>query len=129
MSPPPPARAHAQEELRCELPLQLPHVVQQHYILDAGNGLLATMMVVMRRRMNIMVAVMVRYLAAAKGGVRMGSEQLLLLSGRRMLPPGRHRVVAGQRRDGVIGRHGAQVDVTAVGEEICPSGGSNSPAI
>jgi hypothetical protein len=47
--------------------------VQQHYILDAGDGLLATMMMVMRRQMKIMVVVMVRYLAAAKGGVRMGS--------------------------------------------------------
>jgi hypothetical protein len=74
--------AHARQEmLRCELPLQLPHAVQQHYVLDAGNGLLATMMVVMRRRMNIMVAVMVQYLTAAKGGVRMGSEQQLLLPG------------------------------------------------
>ncbi len=72
-------------------------MVQQHYILDAGNGLLATMMVVMRRRMNIMEAVMVRYLAAVKGGVMMGLEQLLLLPGRRMLPPGRHRVVAGRQ--------------------------------
>ena len=87
-----------QEALRHELPLQLPHAVQQHYVLDAGDGLLATMMVVMRRRMNIMVAVMVRYLTAAKGGVRMGSEQLLLLPGRRMLPPGRHRIVVGCRR-------------------------------
>ena len=40
------------------------------------------MMVVMRRRINIMVAVMIRYLIAAKGGVRMGSEQLLLMLGR-----------------------------------------------
>ena len=87
--------------------------MQQHYILDAGNGLLATMMVVMRRRMNIMVVVMVRYLTAVKGGVRMGSEQLLLQPGRRMLPPGRHRAVAGGLCDGVIGQHGAQVDVTA----------------
>jgi hypothetical protein len=65
--------AHArQEALRRELPLQLPHAVQQLYVLDAGDGLLATMMVAMRGRMD-MVAVMVRYLAAAKGGVRMGS--------------------------------------------------------
>ncbi len=62
-----------QEALRRELPLQLLHAVQQHYVLDAGNGLLATMMVVMHRRMNIMVVLMVRYLTAAKGGVRMGS--------------------------------------------------------
>ena len=54
------------------------HAMQQHYVLNIGNRLLATMIVVMRRRMNIMVAVMVRYLTAAKGGVRMGSEQLLL---------------------------------------------------
>ena len=87
-----------QEALRRELPLQLPHAVQQHYVLDAGDGLLATMMVVMRRRMNIMVAVMVRYLAAAKWGVRMGSEQLLLLLRRRMHPPVRHRIVARRRR-------------------------------
>ena len=87
-----------QEALRRELPLQLLHGVQKHYVLDAGNGLLATMMVVMRRRMNIMVVVMVRYLAAAKGGVRMGLEQQLLLPGRRMHPPVRHCVVAGRRR-------------------------------
>ncbi len=55
--------------------------MQQHYALDTSNGLLATMMVVMRRWMNIMVAVMVGYLTTVKGGVRMGSEQLLLLPG------------------------------------------------
>jgi hypothetical protein len=89
---------HAQKKpLGCKLPLQLPHAVEQLDIIN--GGLLATVAV---QRMMMVVAVMKQYLNAVGGGVMAGvgvkQQQQLLLLGmlrRRLLPLGRHRLVAG----------------------------------